>query len=154
FNGDLSCWQDDRPETFPFLLTGRDGANALAVVGADLMLVGGIKDGIMEAEDIAERIRRGMEHLISVSDGMFHHVYGRRIFRLGVRGDARRHQRAKHGPQRQPAYYGEDRSLLHGVSSFRLRMMSSIARQPIKHQGEYDKLSLAVLSTCDKRAYL
>src|SRR5437868_4046395 len=60
FDSNLAVGQNDGPEALPYAI-GRvgDGARTLTIVNADSLLIGGIKDGVVEGKHISQSIRTG-----------------------------------------------------------------------------------------------
>jgi hypothetical protein len=58
FDSNLAAGENDSPETLPYAIGGvSDGPRTLTIVNADSLLVGGIKDGVMESQHISQSVR-------------------------------------------------------------------------------------------------
>src|SRR5437763_16947106 len=70
----LTLREEHCPETLPFRLTNDYGANAMTVVVTYLLLVGCIEDGIMEAEDITQRVIWRMKMLNCIRNRVLNYM--------------------------------------------------------------------------------
>src|SRR5579872_4333431 len=104
FYCDLPISKDDRPETFPHaVMRISNGARTLTIVHTNLLLVRGIIDGIMEGENIAQRIRTGLS-IVSIAngnrDGMLNHMDSESVAGAGTSVSMGRKHIAIHDKQR------------------------------------------------------
>src|SRR6516164_9438231 len=78
-DGDVAAAKQGRPGAFPFGLAGCNGADAEAVVGADLPCVGGVKGRVVEAEHVTQAVVGRMELLHGVGDRVLDHMDDHRM---------------------------------------------------------------------------
>lgn len=118
-DGDVAVGEEDRPEAFPLGLAGRHGARALPVVVPDYVLILRIINGVVEAEDITNRILARMKFLPGVGDSVFHNVNSRCAIRAGCRAAAQIHHEHTYKDANQERESGaEEQSFLHEGSPF------------------------------------
>src|SRR5215472_10437970 len=79
FDGDVAAGKQGCPGAFPFGLTGRGGADAVAVVGGYLPGIGGVVDRVVPAEHVTHTFAGGMELLHGVGDRVLDDVNDHRM---------------------------------------------------------------------------
>src|SRR6516165_6159346 len=73
-DGDVAAGKQGCPGAFPFGHAGRNGADAVTVVGGDLPRVGGVKDRVVEAKHVTPAVLGRMELLHRVGDRMLDYM--------------------------------------------------------------------------------
>jgi hypothetical protein len=74
-DSNLAVGENDGPETLPYSISGiGDGTRTLTIVDANLLLVNGIEDGVVEGKHIAQSIRAGST-LIGITNSIRQGVF-------------------------------------------------------------------------------
>src|SRR5215469_11268371 len=76
FDSDLSLSKESRPEALPFCFPGCNGTSALSIVHADLVRIGCIEDGVMEAKNVTQRHVWWVKLLYCIRDCVLNNVNG------------------------------------------------------------------------------